>query len=278
MRDPGLREHRRAELQVGVLVIISLVALVWGIIFLSDADLRGGFHVYGVTPDAGQITGGARIYLMGVDVGSVREVRLDGRRVVLTLAIEYEGTLPEDTRGEIVPSGFLGNQMIQLVPGSAEGPLVVGDTIDLERIPDLQALVGDLGNQATSVLEDAGNLLSEETAEELRASSGSLASAMDELREMIADQRETLDGLLANLNATSGSLAAATGEGRLERTFARLDTLTGQLSRAGTGLDSTSHALASLLTKMDEGTGTLGKLAQDEELYNQLTAAMENLQ
>lgn len=279
MRDPGLREHRRAELQVGMLVVVALATLVWGIVWLSGADIAGpGLRVYGLTPDAGQITGGARIYLLGVDVGSVKRVRIADRRVVVTLDIDYEGTLPADTRGLIVPAGFLGNQMVRLQPGRADVPLASGDTIPLDRVPDLQALIGDVGDQATNLMEEAANVLSEETAREIRASSSALASAMRELQGMVSEQRQTLDRLLANLDRASEGLADATSGPELPRTVARLDSLSSHLARAGSGLDSTSHALASILARVDEGEGTLGRLVQDEELYDKVTAAMENLQ
>lgn len=279
MRDPGLREHRRAELQVGVLVVIAFVALVWGVVWLSGADIaRRGLRVYGVTPDAGQVTSGARIFLLGVDVGSVGQVRIVDREVVVVLDIDYDGTLPADTRGLIMPSGFLGNQMVQLQPGSADATLATGDTIPLARVPDLQAMVGDLGDQATNLMEEATNVLSEETARELRASSNALAGAMRELQGMVSEQRETLDMLLANLNRASEGLAEATAGPELGRTVARLDSLSAQLASAGSGLDSTSHALASILTRIDEGEGTLGRLVTDEELYDKVAAAMENLQ
>ncbi len=279
MRDPGLREHRRAELQVGVLVVVAFAALIWGVVWLSGADIAGrGLRVFGVAADAGQIASGARIFLLGVDVGSVKQVRIADREVVITLDINYEGRLPADTRGLIMPSGFLGNQMVQLQPGSSDDTLAGGDTIPLQRVPDLQALVGDLGDQATNLMEEATNVLSEETAQELRGSSRALAEAMRELQGMVGEQRRTLDELLSNLSRASEGLADATSGPELSRTVARLDSLSGELAKAGSGLDSTSHALASILTKVDQGEGTLGRLVHDEELYDKVAAAMENLQ
>ena len=279
MRDPGLREHRRAELQVGALVVVAFVALVWGVVWLAGTDIGGGgLRVVGQTSDAGQIASGARIFLLGVDVGSVGSVRIVDREVLIDLDIDYDGTLPSDTRGLIVPSGFLGSQMVQLQPGASDRPLSSGDTIPLVRVPDLQALVGDLGDQATNLIEEASNVLSEETARELRASSSALAGAMRELEGLVAEQRSTLDQLLSNLARASEGLAGATAGPELERTVARLDSLSAHLARAGSGLDSTSHSLASILGKIDEGEGTMGRLVNDEELYDKIAAAMENLQ
>lgn len=279
MRDPGLREHRRAELQVGALVVAAFVALVWGVVWLSGADLAGrGLRVFGVADDAGQMSPGARVYLLGVDVGAVRALRIEERRVLVTLDVDYAGTLPGDTRGLILPSGFLGTQMVRLEPGSSDRPLASGDTIPLQRVPDLQALAGDLGDQATHLMEEAANVLSRETAREIRASSSALASAMRELEGMVSEQRVTLDRLLANLDRASEGLADAAGGPELGRTVARLDSLSADLARAGSGLDSASRSLASILGKVDGGEGTLGRLVHDEELYDKVAAAMENLQ
>ena len=95
---------------------------------------------------------------------------------------------------------------------------------------------------------------------------------------MVRRERETLHELLSNLERTSDQLAGATAGPELERAVSRLDSLTARFSRAGSGLDSASHSLASVLDKMDRGTGTLGRLVNDEALYDRVTAAMENLQ
>lgn len=279
MRDPGLRENRRAEIQVGLLVVASFILIVLGVFWLSNTRvLDSGLRLVGTAPDAGQITSGARIYLLGVDVGSVTGVRIEGGGVVLSLRVDYEGTLPRDTRGMIVPAGFLGQQMVQLLPGSADRALADGDTIPLGRTPGLQSLAGQLGERADEVMARATDLLSEETVGDLRQGADALSSAMREIQGLVREERATLDELLSNLNRTSGRLAEATSGPELERTVARIDSLTAELARAGTGIDSASRSLASVLGKMDGGEGTLGLLVNDEELYLKATAAVENLQ
>jgi phospholipid/cholesterol/gamma-HCH transport system substrate-binding protein len=51
-----------------------------------------------------------------------------------------------------------------------------------------------------------------------------------------------------------------------------------RLAAASDDLGSSSESLASILRKVDEGDGTLGKMVNDGELYDRLTAATENIQ
>ncbi len=279
MRDPGLRENRRTELKVGGLVLLAAVALVAGLFWITGAEIMPtGVQVHGVSPDAGQISGGARIFLRGVDVGQVERVHLGEERVILDMRIQEGRTVPRDSRGVIRPAGFLGAQMVDLVPGTSSAPLQPGDTLALSRAPDLQGLAQELGQDAARVMDRATDLVSEETVSEVRRSSAALAAAMEELQSLAREQRQTLGDLLANLERTSDQLARATDDDRLGRTVARLDSLSERLVRAGGGLDSTASALASITTRLDRGDGTAGRLLTDERLYEDLTAAVENLQ
>ncbi|MDP2483041.1 MAG: hypothetical protein Q8W45_07145, partial [Candidatus Palauibacterales bacterium] len=64
----------------------------------------------------------------------------------------------------------------------------------------------------------------------------------------------------------------------IDRTLANIDTLAARLAAAGDDLDAGSQSLASILRKVDAGEGTLGKMVNDGELYDRLTAATENIQ
>lgn len=279
MRDPGLRSEHRAELQVGALVLVSLVAMVAGIVWITGADIGGErfrFHV--LAPEAAQVSGGSRVYLHGVDVGSVQSVRLVPEGALLQLEVRGEVTLPADSRAVIKPSGFLGSQMVQLTPGGAARAVSPGDTIAGGTGEDLQAVATQLGSQAETVLERTARVLSDTTVSSLRSSARDLAGSMAELRGLVESERETLAAMLRSLRRTSENLSAATDSPHLERTVAHLDTLTARLSRTSEELDASTESLNSILAKMDRGEGTLGKLVNDDRLYEKATAAAENLQ
>ncbi|MEE9578249.1 MAG: MlaD family protein [Gemmatimonadota bacterium] len=279
MRDPGLRSHRAIELRVGILVLGSAALLTWGVFWLSDRDIRGGgLEIYAIAADAQQITDGARVYMRGVDVGSVRGVQLMEDQVVLRLEVRYADPLPDDTRGLIRPAGFLGNQMIVLLPGASSTVLASGDSISLSVGAEISTIAGELGDKADDLLIRAAAIFSDQTIADIQTTSSAVASAMTELQRLMEDQSGTIGELVVNLNAVSSQLRSATGSTDLEATVARIDSITTRLESASVGLDSTSHSLASITRKMDEGEGTLGLLVNDEGLYLKISAAMENIQ
>ncbi|UCG76770.1 MAG: MCE family protein [Gemmatimonadota bacterium] len=278
MRDPGLRSNRAVELRVGVLVLLSAAMLIWGVFWISDKELGAGLQLYAIAADAQQITDGARVYLRGVDVGSVREVRLYEHHVVLGLDVRYSEPLPADTRGLIRPAGFLGNQMIVLLPGESATALASGDSISLSVGAEISTIAGELGDKADELLARAAALISDQTIADVQTTSAAVAAAMSQLRTLMEEQSSTIGELVVNLNAVSSQLRGATEATDLAATVARIDSITTRLESASAGLDSTSHSLASITRKMDDGEGTLGLLVNDEGLYVKISAAMENIQ
>lgn len=279
MRDAGLRSEHQAELQVGALMLVAIVMLVAGVLWVSDVDIGGnrfGFHV--LSPRAAQVSEASRVYLHGVDVGSVESVELADGGVLLSLKVKEKVSIPADSRAEIVPSGFLGSQMVKLVPGGADRLLAAGDTIAGGTGNDLQGLARQLGGQAEDVLDRTARVLSDSTIRAVESGAGDLAGTLEETRRLVREERETVGELLEELRATASNLDRATSGPELRRTVARLDTLTAELGRASEGLTASSRSLSSILEKADRGEGSLGKLVNDDRLYEEMSAAAENLQ
>lgn len=279
MRDPGLRTQHKAELQVGALVLVSIVVLVWGVIWITSSGIGGGgFAFYIFTPDAQQITAGDRVYLHGVDVGSVSRVGLAEGGVVLDVSVSGQVSIPADSRAAIQSAGFLGSQAVVLQPGQGSRRLAAGDTIAAQPAPGLTSVASSLGEDARSVLDRTKRLLADSAIAALHSSAEDLSGTMHDLRGLVDSERATLARLIESLEATSSQLSEATAGPELEETLVRLDSLTGRLHETSRGLDASSRSLASILDKVDTGSGSLGKLVNDGSLYDQVTAAAENLQ
>lgn len=279
MRDPGLRSEHREELQVGLLVLLGLAALAGGIFWVTGADIgRDRIALHVAAPEAAQVSEGSRVYLHGVDVGSVTGVDLTRDGVVVDLRVRSDVSLPTDSRAVIKPSGFLGSQMIQLVPGGAEERASAGDTIGAGTAPSLQEIASRLGGRAEQVLSRTARVLSDSTVDALGTGADDLSGTLGELRALVEQERRTVARMLESLERTSSGLARATSGPELERTLTQMDSLTRKLNRTSEGLTESSRALASILGKADRGEGSLGKLVNDDRLYRKVSAAAENLQ
>lgn len=279
MRDPGLRSHYRTEIQVGVLMILAFLGLVAGIFWISGARLGGSdITLFVLAEDAGAVAEGATVTLRGVPVGSVEEVRLVADGVVLRLEASPGGRLPADTRAAIEAAGFLGQVGVALRPGSAEENLASGDTIRAVSTPGLTQLAEQLGSQADEVLARTQRLMSDSVIASVETGAGAFAGTMRELDAMLDRQSQTLERLIENLSAMSASLESATDGPELERTVQNIDSLTMRLAAASTQFEATSESLDSILRKIDEGEGSMGRLVNDPVLHDKMVAAMENMQ
>ena len=279
MRDPGLRDQYRTELQVGILLVVSFFALILGIAWISGRQTGGDrLVVYALAPEAAAVTQGTPVTLLGVEVGSVRNISLRQDHVGMEIVVSFEGQLPRDTRGEIKTSGFLGANVLALIPGVSTEILASGDTITAVPAPGLNDLAGTLGDQAGRVLEQTRALLSDSLISDVHSAAGSMAAGMEDVQMLLDRQASTLAELIEALNTAAQELAESASSPELDRTLANIDTLTARLAAAGDDLDSSSQSLASILRKVDEGDGTLGKMVNDGELYDRLIAATENIQ
>ena len=279
MRDPGLRNQRRIELQVGALLLLSLVALVLGVIWISGA--RPGtprMTLYAAAPEAGAIAEGSRVTLRGVDIGSVNSLGLRPGGVLLELDLRYRGALPADTRGEVRAAAFLGQAALALLPGSSDRVLADGDTITAGTAPGLQDLAGTLGEDASEVLSQIRRMLDDTTVTSVQRGIGSFAGGMEELETLLRSESASLERMIEGLSATSARLSELTGGPELERTIARIDSLTAVLLGTGDDLDRTAESLASVLGKIDRAEGSLGLLVNDTTLYVRLNGTLENLE
>ena len=279
MRDPGLRSHRRTELQVGILMILAFLGLVVGIFWISGARFGGNeLTLYVKAGDAGSVAEGATVTLHGVPVGAVDQVRLVRGGVVLRLETSPGGSLPSDTRAAIESAGFLGQVGVSLRPGDAATDLVDGDTIAAVATTGLTQLADQLGGQATDVLDRTQRMLSDSVIASVQSGAEGFAGTMTELNTMLERQSATLEQLIQHLESATASLDQAADGPELERTVQNLDSLTMRLAAASEQFDSTSKSLDSILRKIDEGQGSMGKLVNDPILHEQMVAAMENMQ
>ena len=279
MRDPGLRDQQRLELQVGALLILAFIGLAAGILWISGARIGGkDLTLYVATDDAASVAEGSVVMLRGVPIGAVEEVRLVKSGVVMRLTASPQGRLPSDTYASIETAGFLGQMVVGLNPGSAPDDLVSGDTISARVLPGLTGLADQLGDQAGDVLERTQRLLSDGLIASVETGAGAFAGTMTELEAMLERQSQTLEELIESLAGMSTQLSAATDGPELERTVANIDSLAARLSAASEQFGASSEALASILQKIDTGEGSMGKLLNDPVLYDRMAAAMENMQ
>ena len=141
------------------------------------------------------------VKVMGVTVGEVRDIEIDGDEIVLTLAIREDVPLPADTTAAIAPSSLIGERDVVLSPWKPGGErLPPGAVIGADRTiipvePDeaLQA-VTDL---VAALDPDSVNELLTASSEALEGNGATINQVLVELGRLLPTLAEQDDALLA---------------------------------------------------------------------------------
>jgi phospholipid/cholesterol/gamma-HCH transport system substrate-binding protein len=269
----------RREAQVGLFVILGVVSILVILFTLTDPGMfRGRYNVTALVNDAQGIRRGDAVQLQGVNIGRVRGFRIGADGVQLRLELQGEHRVPVDSRAELTQGGLLGDMVVSITPGSSTEVLRDGDVIQLERTGEgLFAAAGGMAERADLVLASAQQLLSEQTVSALAATAQSLQALTAEMSTMAVEQRQQMAALTASLGRSAAGLEASATRPELARAIARTDSMTIRLDAASASLQEASGSMAALMTRVESGEGTLGRLTADDELYERMNAAVASV-
>jgi phospholipid/cholesterol/gamma-HCH transport system substrate-binding protein len=259
---------------LGLLVLVAGGLFIWGFFFLlGDPIGVGGDDVVVRMEDGAGLSRGNPVQLNGVQVGSVREVRLEpSNGVTVQIRVDDEIALPADTRA-MVQTDVFGTNTIELVPGSALVRLEGGDTIQGLTQTPLTDLATEIGGQAREILAAADSLLSPSAVRDLKATAAVLPSTAEQLRAAF----DELTAAASALRRTAEEMEQAKAGAALGETLAEVRTSARVASDALVTMDASLQSLESVLGKIDRGEGTLGLLVNDTSLYAEMNATLRQV-
>lgn len=235
--------NRRDELVVGATILASLVVIVGGALWLSQAQLGGAASGYTARfRTVGGLGVGDPVVLRGVRVGRVKEIRLGEKNwVEAELQIYQNATLP--TRPAIIAaSGSLfGEWQASIVP--FEQPIddpalrrdldeaaAVGGTMwpggSLPDIGQLTAQAGRIAGDIASVSSRIQSAFDSSAVTEVQKSVRDFGRVADQLARFTQQQSSILGNVGENLQQGSDVLADAAQS--LSKSLARVDSATNE--------------------------------------------------
>ena len=290
------------EFKVGIIAIISMVLLYWGFNFLKGEDVFEKKKIfYAVYDKVEGLTPAKPVLINGYKVGIVDQVYFhpDGSgRLMVALNITSDFEIAKNTTASIQSTDLLGEKAINLVLGTSNEPAESGDTlasnIELslteevnKQVAPLKTKVEKLFGSIDTVLVLVSGFLNDEaqnnfaeTFNSLRRSFTRLESTLTSLDETVTRSQGDIEGTFSNLNKITTNLEQNSEE--LSGIFTNLNAISDSLSKARiketfTSLNEALAAAESVLQKVDSGEGTMGKLVNDPELYQNLERASEQL-
>ena len=123
-------ETKNLKVGLGIIVIIALLTII--ISFsrneISQKDGSGYYDVYARYNRTDGLLIGDAVRLAGMDIGRVIDAKLDKDfKAILTLRLNENIKIPDDSSAAIVSSGIMGNKYIEIEPGGSEDALTEGN-------------------------------------------------------------------------------------------------------------------------------------------------------
>lgn len=280
--------------KLGIFAIIVLVLLGYMVLKIEDVSLFGGpgRGVVAVFDSVAGLDDKAAVRIAGVRVGRVNGIELADRKARVNLVLEKEVPLTEGTVARIANMGLLGDKYVVLEPGPAGAPpLPDGAVIPGYTPPSFDealAKFNRLGESLGGIAEDGdiGRLID------------NLAAVAEEIRYLVAANRDQVSATVANVEAFSATLArelpliTSQVEGvlvRMDRTLAQLEGTVGEsrpdveataanLRQLTEDARSSVDNLNEVTGRLARGEGTLGKLLTSDEAHDELVSALGSVE
>lgn len=128
------------EAKVGAFTIIGIALFIAGILFVGRIDIWAKPQMT-ITGDFAQVNGlknGNQVKFSGVAIGSVSDIEITPRGVVVKMKLDEKTQIPSDSIFTLGSDGFLGDKYIQISPGQSKVYLQDGDSVKGEGVDAME--------------------------------------------------------------------------------------------------------------------------------------------
>jgi phospholipid/cholesterol/gamma-HCH transport system substrate-binding protein len=206
--------------------------------------------------------------------------------------------IPKGSIAKAISSDLLGSKAVEIIYSDATEFVKSGDTLTAsteegfkealdKRIAPIQAKAENLISSMDSVMSVVSLILNTKTRDNLDKSFESVRKAIltleqtaYKLDDLVGSEKVKISSVLNNLNQITTNLNK-NGQ-RIDNIISNVSSMTDSLAKAQlkdaiSNADKSMKELNIMLGRINEGQGTIGKLAKNDSLYNNLNKSSEDL-
>jgi phospholipid/cholesterol/gamma-HCH transport system substrate-binding protein len=277
------------EVKTGILAVLAIFLLIYGYSFLKGSNIfktSRTFHVLYENVEGLPIS--APVTINGFTIGSVKKIDFINNEgtLIVTFDLNREFEFSKKSTIRIYSTSFIGGKALAIIPDMDLTNLAkTGDTLygEIEKgmmetvtgnLKPLEkkiftALDGldELLNNVNSILDDSTKDNLKDAVSSLNTTMASFKNTSATLEGLLIDNKSKLEHTFTNLEVTSENFS------KFSDSLAKID-----LQKLTVSLEETLGNFNSVMSKIENGEGSIGKLINDEELYNNLDGASKELE
>jgi phospholipid/cholesterol/gamma-HCH transport system substrate-binding protein len=274
------------EAKIGAFVIAILVLFIWGINFLKGKDIfKRTNDYYMVFGNVAGLKVSNPVLISGFKVGTVHDIYMTDNRsgkVVVQISIHKGVKIPVKSIAQL-SSDLLGTRSIKLKLSGLPTYHKPNDTLQSAIETDLMEQLMPLKNKVESAVVSIDSMIhltfrifDDKTIRSFHNS----VEHVETFSQGLSDQKPRIDTMMRNLTSISDNLKK--NNSKLTNILGNFSSISDSLAKSNLKqtLFQTQLAVTQMhlmLDRINHGEGTLGLLAKNDSLYNNLASASKGL-
>lgn len=276
------------EVKTALLAIAAIALLIYGYNFMKGRNIfDSNRDFYAIYDNVEGLSNSADVTLNGLKVGSVSKIEFLNKngKIIVRFNVSNDFQFSDQSVVSLYSDGFIGGKSLKIEP-DYNGPLAkAGDTlssnVELElterlshRVEPLEQKLESALSGVDSLVQGLNDIIDEEGKRNIQESLVSLNATLKNLNNssaridrLLSGNADKLDGMISNFDHASQNLS------RISDSLALVEV--GPLINK---IEDMIDDFNTVGAKLSRGEGTIGKLLDDDRVYENLDGATRELE
>ena len=278
------------EIKTAILVLSGIFLFIFIFNYLKGENLfNSSKKITAIYSNVEGLSISSSVTINGHKVGKVQDINFTGDgsgKLKVSMLIDSDFNFSKNSIAELYESGLIGGKAIAIIPVYDDSEsFVTGDVLRSrikpgltelvnQRLTPLQEKIESVMVSADALLVNVNSVFDKKTKSEIKGSISKLEqtissfeSTSNSLQNLIESNKNSINNSLQNFSNISDNLSD------ISETFSEAE-----FKQTVNVLKSSIESFNNLITNVNRGEGSMGKLFKDEKLYNNLESSLGQLE
>jgi len=278
------------EIKTAILVLSGIFLFIFIFNYLKGENLfNSSKKIAAIYSNVEGLSISSLVTINGHKVGKVQDINFTGDgsgKLKVSMLIDSDFNFSKNSIAELYESGLIGGKAIAIIPvyddseSSVSGDVLISrikpglTELVNQRLTPLQEKIESVMVSADALLVNVNSIFDKRTKSEIKGSISKLEQTIssfektsNSLQNLIETNKNSINNSLQNFSNISDNLSD------MSETFSEVE-----FKQTVNGLKSSIESFNNLITNVNRGEGSMGKLFKDEKLYNNLESSLGQLE